>query len=259
VDWTPDGKAVFFVSNRPGKYGIYKQALDLETAEPVLLEGYGRNPRLTPDGKSIVYLGVGENGRWPARGPEPVMRVSVAGGVSERLFVAKFDGLISCSRSPSRICAVAERSEDKRQKIVTAFDPAKGREAVILKVPLDPNTDDEWTEISPDGTRLAVSQSSDGPIYVYSIHGEVLHSVHVKGWSDIQNFAWAADGNSLFVTVRVQRGRDLLHVDLQGNSQLLWENQGGSGETMAVASRDGRHLAFNGWTTDGNLWIMESF
>jgi hypothetical protein len=143
VDWTPDGKAVFFVSNRPGKYGIYKQALDLETAEPVLLEGYGRNPRLTPDGKSIVYLGVGENGRWPARGPEPVMRVSVAGGVSERLFVAKFDGLISCSRSPSRICAVAERSEDKRQKIVTAFDPAKGREAVILKVPLDPNTDDE--------------------------------------------------------------------------------------------------------------------
>ncbi len=259
VDWTADSSALFFVSNRLGKYGIYKQALDLETAEPVLLEGYGRNPRLTPDGRSIVYFGIGENGKWPARGPEPVMRVSVAGGTPERLFVAKFDGVISCARSPSQVCAVAERSEDKRQKIVTAFDPAKGRGAVILQVPLDPNMDDEWTEISPDGTRVAVSQSSAGPIYVYSIHGQVLHSIDIKGWSDLQNFAWAADGKGLFVTVRVRGGRDLLHVDLQGNSHLLWENLGGSGEALAVPSPDGRHLAFNGWTTDGNLWMMENF
>ena len=80
VDWTADSSAVFFVSNRLGKFGIYKQALDVETAEPVLTEGYGRDPHITPDGKSIVYLGIGENGLWPARGPEPVMRVSVAGG-----------------------------------------------------------------------------------------------------------------------------------------------------------------------------------
>jgi hypothetical protein len=69
----------------------------------------------------------------------------------------------------------------------------------------------------------------------------------------------AADGKGLFVTVGVRGGRDLLHVDLQGNSQLLWENLGGSGETLAVASPDGRHLALNGWTTDGNLWMMENF
>src|SRR5262249_32816385 len=48
VDWTADSSAVFFVSNRLGKYGIYKQALDAQTAEPVLTEGYGRNPRVTP-------------------------------------------------------------------------------------------------------------------------------------------------------------------------------------------------------------------
>ena len=187
---------LFFVSNRLGKFGIYKQALDVETAEPVLTEGYGRDPHITPDGKSIVYLGIGENGLWPARGPEPVMRVSVAGGVSERLFVAKFDSLMSCARSPSQLCEIAERSEDKRQKIVTAFDPLKGRGSVLLQVPLDPNEDDEWTEISPDGTRIAVSQSSAGPIYVYSIHGEVLQSVPVKGWSNLQNFVWAADGRA---------------------------------------------------------------
>ena len=259
VEWARDSSAVFFVSNRLGKYGIYKQALDVETPEPVLTEGYGRNPRVTPDGKSIVFLGIGENGLWPARGPEPVMRVSVAGGPSERLFMTKFDSIMSCARSPSQLCAIAERSEDKRQKIVTAFDPAKGRGSVLLQVPLDPNEDDEWTEISPDGTRIAVSESSAGPIYVYSIHGELLQSVHIKGWSNLQNFAWTADGKGLFVTVLVRGGRDLLHVDLQGNSQLLWENLGGSGETLAVASPDGHHLAFSGWTTDGNLWMMENF
>ena len=78
-------------------------------------------------------------------------------------------------------------------------------------------------------------------------------SVHIKGWSNLQSFAWTADGKGLFVTVLVRGGRDLLLVDLQGNSQLLWENLGGSGETLAVASPDGRHLAFNGWTTDGNF------
>jgi Tol biopolymer transport system component len=259
VDWTADSSAVFFVSNRLGKYAVYKQALDLETPEPVVLEGYGRNPRRTPDGKSIVYLGIGENGRWPARGPEPVMRVAVGGGAPERLFVAKFESFISCARSPSHICAVAERSEDRTEKVVTAFDPATGRGSVLLRVPLDPTTNGQWTEISPDGTRIAVSQSSAGPIYIYSIHGEVLQSIHVKGWSDLQNFAWTADGKGLFVTVRVPGGRDLLHVDLQGNSKLLWENIGGSGQTLAVASPDGRRLSFNGWTTDANLWIMENF
>jgi serine/threonine protein kinase/WD40 repeat protein len=259
VDWTADSSAVFFVSNRLGKYGIYKQALDAETAEPILTEGYGRNPRATPDGKSIVYLGIGDNGPPPARGPEPVMRVSVAGGPSEQLFVAKFDSIISCARPPSQLCTIAEGSEDKKQMTVTAFDPTKGRGSMLFQVPVGPDEIDWWSEISPDGTRIAVSQSSAGPIYIYSIHGQVLQSVNVKGWSKIQNFAWAPDGKGLFVAVAVRGGKDLLHVDLQGNSQVLWENLGGSEETSAVASPDGRHVAFNGWTTAGNLWMMENF
>jgi Tol biopolymer transport system component len=57
VDWTPDGKAIFFISFRSGNYGIYRQSLDQDIAEPVVTEGYGRDPRVTPDGKNILYLG----------------------------------------------------------------------------------------------------------------------------------------------------------------------------------------------------------
>jgi hypothetical protein len=50
-----------------------------------------------------------------------------------------------------------------------------------------------------------------------------------------------------------------LHVDLQGNAHALWENTGGSAETLAHPSPDGRHLALDGWTTSGNVWMMEDF
>lgn len=258
-DWAPDGSAVFFVSNRLGPYGIYKQSLNQDTAEPVLTEQYGRNPRLTPDGKDIVYLAIGENGPWPARGPEPVMRVPAGGGSVERVFVSKFDALMSCARLPSRLCTIAERSEDKRQFTISAFDPFKGRGPTLLQVPLDPNREDGWSEVSPDGTRLAVIRSAEEPIYIYSIHGDLLHQIHVKGWSNLSNLSWTADGKGLFVVVEVSGGKDLLHVDFEGNAQLLWENLGASGETVAVASPDGRHVTFNGWTTDANLWMVENF
>jgi len=39
----------------------------------------------------------------------------------------------------------------------------------------------------------------------------------------------------------------------------LWENTGATGETLAFPSLDGHHLAFNGWTTSGNMWMLENY
>jgi Tol biopolymer transport system component len=69
---------------------------------------------------------------------------------------------------------------------------------------------------------------------------------------------WAADGKSLFVSGYKEREPVVLHVDMQGNVRLLWEVKGGAG-TYAVPSPDGRHLAMQRMTVDGNLWMMESF
>src|SRR4029077_6750789 len=69
ADWI-DSKEVINVSNRAGVFGIYKQRLNEETAEPLVTEGYGRNPRATPDGKWILYLGKTEAS--PGQVPEPV-------------------------------------------------------------------------------------------------------------------------------------------------------------------------------------------
>ena len=142
---------------------------------------------------------------------------------------------------------------------VSVLDSIKGRGPELFRFALSANDDTWWLDLSPDGTRVAATRTLAGPIYILSLDGEVLQRVRVKGWNNLQSLIWAADGKSLFVTVGIRNGRELLHVDLQGNAHVLWENTGGSGETLAHPSPDGRHLAFDGWTTNGNIWMMENF
>ncbi len=224
-----------------------------------MTEGYGRNPRVTPDGKSILYLGLTENGAPPASGPEPVMRVSITGGPSQRLFTARTNSLLTCSRSPSGVCIIGEPTEDGKQLIVTAIDPLRGRGPELFRFALVAN-DENWVfDLSPDGTRVAVTQTVAGPICILSLDGQVLQQVQVKGWSNLLWLSWAADGKGLFVTAGIRNGREVLYVDLRGNAHALWENIGGSAETIAHPSPDGRHLAIDGWVTNGNMWVIENF
>jgi Tol biopolymer transport system component len=113
-------------------------------------------------------------------------------------------------------------------------------------------------ELSPDGTRLALIRTPTEPIYILSLAGQILQQVGVKGWNNLESLIWAADGKGLFVTARSPKGEEILHVDLQGNAQTLWENAGGMWETLAEPSPDGRHLAFSGWTVSGNIWMIEN-
>jgi eukaryotic-like serine/threonine-protein kinase len=259
VDWTPDSKAIFFNSNRSGQNGIYRQSLDQDIAEPIVTEGYGRDPRVTPDGKSIIYLGIGANGPPPVKGPEPVMRISAAGGIPRRLFIARPFSLLTCARSPSKLCVIGEPTKDNQQLIGSVVDPIKGRGPELFRLGLIPNDDTWFLDLSPDGTRFAATRTAAGPIYILSLDGRILQRVHVKGWSNLESFSWNANGTGLFVTAGIRNGKEVLYVDLQSNVHTLWESAGGSGEAEARPSPDGRHLAFNGRTASGNIWTVENF
>ena len=259
VDWTADSKAIFFISFQSGSHGIYRQFLDQDIAQPILTEGYGRDPRVTPDGKSILYLGPTENGAPPATTPQPLMRVSISGGPPQRLFTAAAYSLITCARSPAGQCLIGEPAQDGKRLIVSVLDPMTGRGPELFRFPLVENDGTWFLDISPDGTHIAATRTSAGPIYILSLGGQMLQQIQVKGWSNLLSLIWAWDGKGLFVAAGIRNGRDILHVDLQGNAHILWENTGGSGETLAHPSPDGRYLAFDGWTTSGNMWLMENF
>ena len=178
---------------------------------------------------------------------------------SQFLFTGKRHSLILCARSSSNLCAIAEPTENHRQVTITTLDPLHGLGPELARFDLGSIEDSWWVDLSPDGTRVAATPSPAGPIYILSLRSQATQLIHVKGWSNLRALNWAADGKSLFVFSGNQQGRGLLRVDLQGNAHLLWNSPGTSGETTAVASPDGRHLAMFDWTENSNMWMMENF
>jgi len=259
-DWTPDSKSIVFVSDRSGKGGVYKQLLGSDTADPIVTDGSSGLAHVTADGKWLLFRGEtrGERPWQPWAHAEPIMRVPISGGLPEHIFTCKAWSMMSCSRS-ANVCAIAEPTDDLAQVVVSAVDTFKGRGAELARFPIDAKTNDWWFDFSPDGTRIAVTRRAEGPIQIISLRGQTTQEVRLERWNNFPAFAWSADSQSLFVVATVKEGRALLHTDLQGNAKLLWTYEGGTGETIVVPSPDGRHLAMQSWSTNGNMWMMENF
>ena len=251
LGWTPDSKALILYSNRSGKAGIYRQSLG-EASPQLLVMGSGIVERasVTPDGKWLLYLR-----RDTANASELVMRIPIAGGVSQLVSSVKPNSQILCARPSSHVCALAEATDDQRELIITELDPLKGRGQTLTRFALDPKDSGWFVDLSPDGSRIAAIRGPSGPIYILPLSGRATEAqLRVKGWSNLRSLNWAADGNSLFVGA----GGDgtILHVDLDGNATVLQKNAFLFG---VKASPDGRHLAIPEHTMDRNLWLLENF
>jgi Tol biopolymer transport system component len=250
---------VFFVSSRSGHLAVYKQSLAEEAPELLVPEGYGRNPVLTPDGQSLIFLGPSAHNSGPGLDEEPVMLVPANGGSARQLFVAKPWSLLTCAKSVGSFCAIAEPSDDKTKIIMTVIDPDHGRGRELIRLPIDPNDKDWWVDLSPDGSRIAETRTPAGPINILSLGGEPIRSIELKELSNALAFTWAADGKSLLVVSGNRGNRIAYHVDFDGKAYPLWESQGATGETLVTPSPDGHHLATQTWTTNGNMWMLENF
>ncbi len=254
--WTADSKALITTSSLTR---IDKQVLGEDAPEPLatLQEGV-RDLRVSPDGNWVLYFPEGRS-TTPiiAANPEPVMRIPIDGGPSERVFTAKPNSLPFCAKSPSHLCVIAEPTEDGKQMIFAAFDPLNGRGAELTRFDLDQNALSAF-DLSPDGARIAAFRNPAGPIYILSLRGLATQEVHVKGWSNLKSLNWTADGKGLFVSTDndIPSGAALLHVDLHGNASILWT------QFLAIGiapSPNGRHLAFSGTSLDTNIWMIENF
>jgi eukaryotic-like serine/threonine-protein kinase len=251
LDWTPDSKALILYSNRAGKGGIYRHALDEINPQPLVVgSGIVGRACVTPDGKWVLYLRRQKSGE-----PELLMRVPVAGGISQIVSNVRPNAQVLCARTHSHLCALAEPSDDERELIITEFDPVKGRGSALTRFALDPKDRRWFLDLSPDGTSIAAIRGPSGPIYILPVSASGPEAeLRVEGWSNLRSLNWAADGNNLFVGA----GGDgtVLHVDLQGNATVLQKNAFVFG---VKASPDGRHLAIPEHTMDRNLWMLENF
>ena len=186
-----------------------------------------------------------------------VMRVPIQGGSPQLLLTAKIEEWPRCGRSPSSLCAIAERTPDRKQIIFTALDPVKGRGRELARSDTEATASYHW-DLSPDGARIALLKHRDVRVQILSLSGAVPQQIPSKEHKTLSSLVWTADGNGLFVSSYTARGADMLHMDLQGNTRLLWEHPGGI-EIYGVPSPDGNHLAMRGWNVEGNMWMMENF
>jgi serine/threonine protein kinase len=254
--WTSDNASVIFVSDSAGGAALFRQRVDRDTAEPVTNEaGITGAARLTPDGASILYSAMPTWGA--ARGTQRLMRVPVEGGASRESASGRFvDGGAKCTVLPAALCAFAERSADGRHLVFTAVEAAGGRGRELLRADADPTRVYRWA-LSPDGSRVAVLDTSQPKIRVLSLTGQPPHDIVVNEAGTLGYVSWTADGARLLVPSVDAQSASLLSVDLAGNARVLARYPGAL-DISGIPSPDGRRIAVWVRRRSGNLWLAES-
>jgi hypothetical protein len=261
VAWTPDSKEVIINSDRNGRWELFKQPLDQETAKPLVTgsqDSFGA--RLSADGSWFLYLVLPRPFR-PST-PIPLMRVPVSGGPSQLVLEAQNFVHHKCARAPATLCMLEEGRPDNKLLTITAFDPVKGRGRVLATVAVDPRAR-SYVVPSPDGTRLAFLKKGEpeGHIQLLALDGRPVRDITFKGWPGCTSLSWAPDGKGMYCGTMTAQGAALLHVDLDGNAQSLWQQRGAVGifGIWGEPSPDGRYLAIMTEMMDSNIWMVENF
>ena len=257
VAWTADSKAIIFASDRNHTSGIYRQSLDSDTSEPIItgLETWPQSPRVSPDGAWLLYLlERRSNGRLVS---SDLMRIPIAGGTPQFVLSAQPSARLSCPNARATLCVISERSSKNERLAFTAFDPAGGRGAQVMTLDGPFNADYSW-DLSPDGTRVALARSADGPIEILSLKGLGTQQLSPNGWSTVAGLSWTADGKALLISGLAHNVPTIIQVSVSGQSNVLWSVHSGL-LRAAAASPDGRHVAISQVNLSGNIWMIENF
>ncbi len=255
-DWTSDGKQVIFMSDRTGAFNIYKQGLNQSVPDLVVTGSQQTaQPRLSPDGKQLIYViypNWGDTNR-----DVPLMRVPLLGGTPQEIAKANFINNHQCSRAPANLCMYSVVSD--HDITFFTYDPLKGPIAQVYQIKDDVTQLYNWS-LSPDGTTLAIAKGKWGEeearIHLVRLNGGPERWLDLNEWHGLDSLDWGADSKGLWATSSGGRENALLHIDLQGNVRVVWRprklNVG-----WAIPSRDGKYLALHVNSGSANAWMLE--
>jgi len=216
--FSPDGKSVFFESDRNGTYDIFRQRLKDRHAE-FLAGRPGRhefNPLVTPDGKWVLYASTDAR----ERKDRVLERIPVAGGEPVTVPVPGGFDYFDCALPGRSRCVV--RTTEGQEYVFHDLDPVRGKGAELARVPWSPGILGDWS-LSTDGSEVAIPNHDVTERFLRVVPlgspGAFGHVVRLKGGTGmIMGAHYSADGAGWFVALRhgdeYFRTSPLLKVDL---------------------------------------------
>ena len=209
--WSPDGKFLYFVSDRGGNMGFWRVAIDEGTGkvlgepEPVLTPStYSRHLSFSRDGRRMIYVQTDQESNIRAFNFDPV-REKVIG---EPFWITRGDRQIVRPELSPDLTRFVMRVPRRTQDDIVIVD----REGKEWHDVTNDKFFDRYPRWSPDGKKIAFTSDRSGRYEIWTIDadGTNLRQISFDSPGDATFPLWSPDGNRLLF----QRNQQNVIVDL---------------------------------------------
>jgi dipeptidyl aminopeptidase/acylaminoacyl peptidase len=235
ADWSPDGKALAFVSNRGGSWNLSVSDEKGQDARQLASHpGEDRDPRWSPDGKSIAYLSRRESGKT---GWDLWVSPASGGGEPRQLTERPFDEADPRWSPDGKKIAVTlggGRHQARRIGVVAI----EGGELFEI-LPPEWKGDSFSPRWSPDGRTLAFVSDERGKKSIFGVPaaGGAPEPIVASDY-ELTEPVFSPDGKSL------------AYLENRAGDVKLWIQELGNGTPRCLTLRNGVH-AQPLWRPDG--------
>lgn len=245
--WAPDGRYLYFISNRGGSPNIWRSAIDensgtpRDTPQPITTPAsVVAHLSLSADGKKISYSAVSETQNIQQLPFDPVKGEPLGAPVNVT--------------TGSRYWANPDPSPDGKQVVFYSQIQPEGDLYIInadgtgLRQLTADTAIDRMPHWSPDGNWIACFSDRDGRLEVWTVRpdGSDLTQMTTEGeWSYP---VWSPDSARLAVGVVLGNGKTMM--DTSNQFQILKPDEPSQRADHIVLPGDG-HFAPNSWSADG--------
>jgi DNA-binding winged helix-turn-helix (wHTH) protein/Tol biopolymer transport system component len=249
--WTPDSKAILFHSDRNGTPEIFRQGIDQNLPESLMISAEQLvQPRLTPDGSEILYMSTPKSATLQT--PTSLFAIPIGGGTPRLVLQDVGMWNVQCARLPSTLCMYSITKGSNSETF--RFDVRSGKTADAAQIDAYCN----WS-LSRDGSQRAiVPADSKGIVRLRSTLTGETRELAVKGWNELSSVEWSNDGKSLLLTWNLESDSALLNVTLDGRVSVLLRSVNPQ-ILGAIQSPDGRFLTIAEASNSQNVWKIENF
>jgi Tol biopolymer transport system component len=259
--WTRDAQAIFFSSNRNGKWEVFRQGINQSVAEVVAEHaGDEGNAQLSADRSWLLYLETSHSQPGLPPPPRRLLRLRLTGGSPELVYQPSRSELFDYA-CPAKTGGCVLCKEEGQNLVFYSLDPVKGKQSRLGMIILGTPRAYNW-HVSPDGSHVALVDEYNlkGRILILTLSSGSWRELPIDAkWGALQSVAWAADGKALFATSIQLDSFNLLHVTTAGRVQILIRKGTSQLLYQPSPSPDGKYLAFKAHTWDSNVWVAERF